>query len=88
MSDTLDRAGLELFGQIVSANVAHTQWATDRVLEFEKDKYRSLAEAFILLYRSVDRAADVVTTRALEAALDRAAVAYNDAVRELSGDAW
>jgi hypothetical protein len=81
--DGFDRQTFELFGQIVSANVAHTQWATDRVIEHEKREKVRLARDLVRLYAAVDKAAAIVTTRALEETLNSLYIAYEDALRIL-----
>lgn len=81
MAGTFDQATFEIFGQCVSANVAATQWATDRVIEGEQRQKESMAHAFLRLFDAVDSAADVVTTRTLERVLYALGPAYEQALR-------
>lgn len=60
---------VKVFADAVSANVAHTASVTNQVIENERAQTRKMAQGFLWLWAAVERSAEVVTTRDLEAEL-------------------
>jgi hypothetical protein len=78
-SDSIDHAGLELFGQIVTANVERANWITNQLLEAQQEQMCDIAKAFVEFFKLVELETEVVTTRKLEHALNRYAFTLSHA---------
>lgn len=75
---------LNIFAQCVEANVRDAAFTTDRLIESYEAMLVTMSQAYIRLYVAADKAAEVVTTRALESALDRGSVAYGSALDHIN----
>ena len=85
MDGTMDRAGLELFGQIVSANAAAAARSSNDLTSYWAEQAKTMAEIYLTFFEAADRAADVVTSRRLEKVLAAALSGTDTAARIIEG---
>lgn len=62
-----DGEGLELLGQLITANVAHATFLSDQLLAAKDDQIRALARTIAAMQRAIDEATviDRLTERRL-----------------------
>lgn len=77
----LDEQSVELLGQIMTANATYSEQITSQVYDNYEREVHQWKQRFAALYEAVDRAAEVLTTRQLEAVLARNAY-WADTARE------
>ncbi len=79
--ETYPAEAVELMAQIVSRNAADAAYLHNQINDGLRADLTRMAQAYIDLFQAVDKAAGVVTTRALEKALSRGVDALDRAYR-------
>lgn len=64
------RDGLDLLGQIVSANVSSLAWTTEQISKHEQGETVRYAEAFAALYDAIAKTPDTILSVRLDRLLD------------------
>lgn len=81
----ITRDALELMAAILSNNAANAAAMSNSVTSYWAEQAKHMAELYVKLFESVDRAADAVTTRRMEKVLAAGAQALNTADRIIEG---
>lgn len=83
---TMSPEALDLFGQIVSANVDEAARISNLLIDMHKREATRFAKAYLDLYESIERIPDTIRSVYLNDLLDRSYMVAEAAHRLIEGD--